>query len=128
MQVFSVQAILMAIGKFIHIIICRLAADFANHFVHDESHQFRSFLHMASINQPPLKVCVTGAAGQIAYSLLPHICLGRTFGADRRIILHLMDIERAQTVQYPLTSMLPSPILSCLIHTLNLALNITPFV
>eukprot|EP00281_Chroomonas_sp_CCMP1168_P021696 CAMPEP_0206237848 /NCGR_PEP_ID=MMETSP0047_2-20121206/14490_1 /ASSEMBLY_ACC=CAM_ASM_000192 /TAXON_ID=195065 /ORGANISM="Chroomonas mesostigmatica_cf, Strain CCMP1168" /LENGTH=341 /DNA_ID=CAMNT_0053662323 /DNA_START=29 /DNA_END=1054 /DNA_ORIENTATION=- len=44
----------------------------------------------------PIKVCVTGAAGQIAYSLLPHICLGRTFGPDQRIILHLLDIERAQ--------------------------------
>jgi|LauGreDrversion4_2_1035121.scaffolds.fasta_scaffold1992284_1 hypothetical protein len=45
-----------------------------------------------------LRVCVTGAAGQIAYSLLPHICLGRTFGPDTGIILHLLDIERAQTV------------------------------
>lgn len=44
-----------------------------------------------------LRVCVTGAAGQIAYSLLPHICLGRTFGPDTGIILHLLDIERAQT-------------------------------
>eukprot|EP00285_Hemiselmis_virescens_P016996 CAMPEP_0173380744 /NCGR_PEP_ID=MMETSP1356-20130122/3376_1 /TAXON_ID=77927 ORGANISM="Hemiselmis virescens, Strain PCC157" /NCGR_SAMPLE_ID=MMETSP1356 /ASSEMBLY_ACC=CAM_ASM_000847 /LENGTH=336 /DNA_ID=CAMNT_0014334445 /DNA_START=15 /DNA_END=1025 /DNA_ORIENTATION=+ len=52
---------------------------------------------MSKLSQPPLRVCVTGAAGQIAYSLLPHICLGRTFGADRRVILHLMDIERAQT-------------------------------
>ena len=38
----------------------------------------------------------TGAAGQIAYSLLPHICMGRTFGPDRPVILHLLDIERAQ--------------------------------
>ena len=46
-----------------------------------------------------LRVCVTGAAGQIAYSLLPHICLGRTFGPNTGIILHLLDIERAQTVR-----------------------------
>jgi hypothetical protein len=46
-----------------------------------------------------IRVCVTGAAGQIAYSLLPHICLGRTFGPDKRVILHLLDIERAQTVR-----------------------------
>ena len=45
-----------------------------------------------------IRVCVTGAAGQIAYSLLPHICLGRTFGTDKRVILHLLDIERAQVV------------------------------
>ena len=48
-----------------------------------------------------LRVCVTGAAGQIAYSLLPHICLGRTFGPNTGIILHLLDIERAQTVSAP---------------------------
>lgn len=42
---------------------------------------------------------MTGAAGQIAYSLLPHICLGRTFGPDTRVILHLLDIERAQVVR-----------------------------
>jgi hypothetical protein len=46
----------------------------------------------------PLQVAVTGAAGQIAYSLLPHICLGRTFGMDRPISLRLLDIERAQKV------------------------------
>lgn len=64
------------------------------------------------MNLPPLRVCVTGAAGQIAYSLLPHICLGRTFGPDRRVILHLMDIDRAQTVRLllnSLTSSLPPP-------------------
>jgi hypothetical protein len=48
----------------------------------------------------PLRVCVTGAAGQIAYSLLPHICLGRTFGQSQRIILHLLDIERALPVSF----------------------------
>lgn len=47
-----------------------------------------------------IRVCVTGAAGQIAYSLLPHICSGRTFGLDKRIILHLLDIERAQMVRF----------------------------
>jgi len=44
-----------------------------------------------------MRVCVTGAAGQISYALLPHICSGRTFGADQPVILHLLDIERAQT-------------------------------
>jgi hypothetical protein len=55
-----------------------------------------------------LRVCVTGAAGQIAYSLLPHICLGRTFGPDTGIILHLLDIERAQTVTPPILSRAPA--------------------
>ena len=50
------------------------------------------------MSEKVIRVCVTGAAGQIAYSLLPHICLGRTFGTDKRVILHLLDIERAQVV------------------------------
>ena len=52
----------------------------------------------ARMTEKVIRVCVTGAAGQIAYSLLPHICLGRTFGTDKRVILHLLDIERAQVV------------------------------
>lgn len=40
----------------------------------------------------PVKVCVTGAAGQIAYSLLYMIANGDVFGKDRKIILTLLDI------------------------------------
>ncbi|XP_023239171.1 malate dehydrogenase, cytoplasmic-like [Centruroides sculpturatus] len=40
----------------------------------------------------PLRVLVTGAAGQIAYSLLHSIAKGDVFGKDQRIILHLLDI------------------------------------
>jgi len=39
----------------------------------------------------PLKVVVTGAAGQIGYSILYMIASGAVFG-DRKIILHLLDI------------------------------------
>jgi malate/lactate dehydrogenase len=35
----------------------------------------------------------TGAAGRIAYSLIPLICNGSVFGNDRRIVLCLIDIE-----------------------------------
>lgn len=38
---------------------------------------------------------VTGAAGQIAYSLLPPIASGSVFGADQPVILHLLDIPPA---------------------------------
>ena len=31
----------------------------------------------------PLVVCLTGAAGQIAYSLLPSLCDGSIFGVDQ---------------------------------------------
>jgi malate dehydrogenase len=43
----------------------------------------------------PLKVAVTGAAGQIGYSLLPRIASGAVFGADQPIELHLIEIEPA---------------------------------
>lgn len=40
----------------------------------------------------PLKVCVTGAAGQIAYSLLFSIGNGDIFGKDQPLIVTLLDI------------------------------------
>jgi malate dehydrogenase len=51
------------------------------------------------MSKAPLTVCITGAAGQIGYALLPHICSGKTFGPDQPIKLHLLDlnIEGVQT-------------------------------
>ncbi|KAI9190159.1 Malate dehydrogenase, cytoplasmic [Blastocladiella emersonii ATCC 22665] len=43
----------------------------------------------------PLRVCVTGAAGQIAYSLLFSLGTGLVFGPTQRIVLHLLDIPAA---------------------------------
>ena len=43
----------------------------------------------------PLKVAVTGAAGQIGYSLLFRIASGEVFGADQPIILQLLEIPPA---------------------------------
>ncbi|KAG8223593.1 hypothetical protein J437_LFUL004114, partial [Ladona fulva] len=40
----------------------------------------------------PIRVVVTGAAGQIAYSLLIQIAKGDVFGTNQPIILHLLDI------------------------------------
>ncbi|XP_076255729.1 malate dehydrogenase 1 [Rhynchophorus ferrugineus] len=40
----------------------------------------------------PLRVVVTGAAGQIAYSLLYMVAKGDVFGPEQPIILHLLDI------------------------------------
>lgn len=40
----------------------------------------------------PLRVVVTGAAGQIAYSLLYMIANGEVFGKNQKLILHLLDI------------------------------------
>jgi len=43
----------------------------------------------------PLRVVVTGAAGQIAYSLLYQVASGYVFGEDQPLILHLLDIPVA---------------------------------
>jgi len=40
----------------------------------------------------PIRVVVTGAAGQIAYSLLYIIANGEVFGKDQKLILSLLDI------------------------------------
>merc|ERR1712021_54839 len=40
----------------------------------------------------PIRVVVTGAAGQIGYSLLYMISSGYVFGPDQPVILHLLDI------------------------------------
>lgn len=42
-----------------------------------------------------LTVAITGAAGQIGYSLIPIVCSGRTFGNNVRLNLRLLDIEPA---------------------------------
>ena len=51
----------------------------------------------AAMSKAPIKVGVTGAAGQIAYSLLPNLVSGAVFGQDQPVILSLLDIPPAQT-------------------------------
>ena len=43
----------------------------------------------------PLRVAVTGAAGQIGYSLLFRIASGSMFGPDQPVILQLIEVEAA---------------------------------
>ena len=43
----------------------------------------------------PLRVAVTGAAGQIGYSLLFRIASGGMFGPEQPVILHLIEIPQA---------------------------------
>ena len=40
----------------------------------------------------PLRVAVTGAAGQIGYALLPRIAAGEMFGPDQPVILQMIEI------------------------------------
>jgi malate dehydrogenase len=43
----------------------------------------------------PIKVAVTGAAGQIGYSLVFRIASGEMFGPDQPLVLHLIEIPAA---------------------------------
>jgi malate dehydrogenase len=45
--------------------------------------------------KPPLRVAVTGAAGQIGYSLLFRIASGEMLGKDQPVILQMLDITPA---------------------------------
>jgi malate dehydrogenase len=45
--------------------------------------------------QTPVSVTVTGAAGQIGYSLLFRIAAGELFGPDQPVVLRLLEIEPA---------------------------------
>src|ERR1700741_364675 len=47
------------------------------------------------MNPTPIRVAVTGAAGQIGYQLLFRIASGSMFGPDQPICLHLIEIEPA---------------------------------
>ena len=47
------------------------------------------------MSRKSVKVAVTGAAGQIGYSLLPRLASGEVFGPDTKISLHLLEITPA---------------------------------
>src|ERR687888_76330 len=46
----------------------------------------------------PIRVAVTGAAGQIGYSLLPRIAAGEMLGRDQPVVLQLLELplDKAQ--------------------------------
>jgi malate dehydrogenase len=47
------------------------------------------------MSRKSVKVAVTGAAGQIGYSLLPRLASGEVFGSDTKISLQLLEITPA---------------------------------
>ncbi|MEN9722642.1 MAG: hypothetical protein RJB38_628 [Pseudomonadota bacterium] len=48
------------------------------------------------MSKAPIKVAVTGAAGQIGYSLLFRIASGEMLGKDQPVILQLLELPQAQ--------------------------------
>ena len=47
-------------------------------------------------NEPPKRIAVTGAAGNIAYSILFRLASGEFLGKSQRVILHLVDLPFAE--------------------------------
>ena len=47
-------------------------------------------------NEPPKRIAVTGAAGNIAYSILFRLASGEFLGKSQRVILHLIDLPFAE--------------------------------
>src|SRR5947208_1373948 len=71
----------------------------------------------------PIRVAVTGAAGQIGYSLLFRIASGALFGPKQPIILHLVEIEPALPALHGVVMELDDcafPLLAGMVPTANL--------
>ena len=47
------------------------------------------------MSKAPIRVAITGAAGQIGYSLLFRIASGDMLGKDQPVILQLLDLPQA---------------------------------
>lgn len=58
--------------------------------------QSRHQKHPELLEQPAVRVAVTGAAGLIGSYLCPMIAQGRMFGPSQRVILHLIELPFAQ--------------------------------
>jgi len=49
-----------------------------------------------NLESAPIRVAVTGAAGQIGSFLCHFICQGRMFGPYQKVILHLVELPQAE--------------------------------
>ena len=47
------------------------------------------------MSKTPIRIAVTGAAGQIGYALVFRIASGQMFGPDQPVALNLIEIEPA---------------------------------
>jgi malate dehydrogenase len=75
------------------------------------------------MSKTPLRVAVTGAAGQIGYSLLFRIASGAMFGPNQPVILHLLEIEPALPSLHGVAMELDDcafPLLKSIVPTSNL--------
>jgi len=54
---------------------------------------------MSTRSPRPIRVAVTGAAGQIGYALLPRIASGQMFGPDQPVALNLIEVPAEKPMQ-----------------------------
>ena len=57
-------------------------------------------------NKSPIKICITGGAGQIAYSLLLEVASGKVFGADQVLINNISNLPRLLLIMVTLNLIL----------------------
>ena len=50
------------------------------------------------MTKAPIRVAVTGAAGQIGYALLPRIASGQMFGPDQPVVLRMIEIPNEKAL------------------------------
>src|SRR6266566_5432194 len=75
------------------------------------------------MSRSPVRVAVTGAAGQIGYSLLFRIASGAVFGPEQPVVLHLIEIEPALSALQGVVMELDDcafPLLEGIVPTANL--------
>jgi malate dehydrogenase len=75
------------------------------------------------MNPTPIRVAVTGAAGQIGYALVFRIASGAMFGPDQPVTLHLLEIEPALPALHGVVMELDDcafPLLKGVVPTANL--------
>src|SRR5213592_1540193 len=75
------------------------------------------------MSNSPIRVAVTGAAGQIGYALVFRIASGAMFGPEQPLILHLIEIEPALPALHGVVMELDDcsfPLLKGVVPTANL--------
>ncbi|CAA7062504.1 unnamed protein product [Microthlaspi erraticum] len=80
--------------------------------------------NLLNIEKEPIRILVTGAAGNIGYAIAPMIARGLMLGPDQPMILHLLDIEPASKSLEALKMELQDsafPLLQGVIATTNVA-------
>jgi len=80
-----------------------MISNFSKNFTHSLKRMTPMAARGMAVNQPtlndePKRVLISGAAGQIAYSIVFRIASGEFLGKNQRVILHLLDLPFQEQV------------------------------